>query len=160
MPYKDKDQQRAYMNAWMQKRRMAWIAENGPCRRCGTWDNLQVDHVDRDTKVDHKVWSWRKERREAELVKCQVLCRRCHKIKGEEEGSRIPPTHGTLGRYLFGGCRCSLCCARKRAYWRYCHLRRKMREEGVIITKSVEGTLRIQAGYPKIPSVASVSSPP
>ena len=29
-------------------------------------------------KKDHKIWSWSKQRREAEIKKCVVLCRKCH----------------------------------------------------------------------------------
>lgn len=44
-------------------------------------DNLEVDHIDPDQKISHKVWSWAKPRRDAELAKCQVLCNKCHKNK-------------------------------------------------------------------------------
>ena len=61
---------------------------NGPCVKCGCWDldQLEVDHIDPNTKVSHRVWSWSKERRENELAKCQVLCRACHLTKTCGEG--------------------------------------------------------------------------
>jgi hypothetical protein len=81
MPYKDPDRQREYQNRWLKDRRLAWIADNGPCIDCGTWDNLQVDHVDAKLKVTHRVWSWREDRRRKELAKCVVRCWPCHNRK-------------------------------------------------------------------------------
>lgn len=80
MPFKDKTAQRKYQCEWMAKRRRQWFEENGPCR-CGSWTELQLDHIDESTKVSHKIWSWSNRRREAELEKCQVLCRNCHERK-------------------------------------------------------------------------------
>lgn len=65
----------------MAARRADWIAANGPCVDCRSWDNPQVDHVDASAKVTHRVWSWSKERREAELAKCVVRCGPCHAKK-------------------------------------------------------------------------------
>lgn len=56
------------------------------CVQCGECDpqKLQLDHIDMNGKAtehDHKIWSWSKERREAEIAKCQVLCKDCHAKK-------------------------------------------------------------------------------
>lgn len=40
-----------------------------------------MDHKDPEHKLNHRVWGWAEARREAELAKCQVLCRFCHSIK-------------------------------------------------------------------------------
>ena len=108
MPYKDPNKQRDYQRAWIARRRTQWIEENGPCTVCGGSENLQVDHVDPRRKETHHVWSWKKERREAELARCQVLCEKCHKEKGIRE--RLPP-HGTHSRYTSSTdpCRCYRC---------------------------------------------------
>lgn len=63
------------------RRRDAWMLSNGPCRRCGGSDRLQLDHINPRAKVSHDIWLWGKERREAELTKCQVLCTPCHAKK-------------------------------------------------------------------------------
>ncbi len=63
------------------RRRQEWIVAHGPCAECGSWDELEVDHVDAGTKVSSNVWSWSQIRRDAELAKCQVLCHDCHKTK-------------------------------------------------------------------------------
>lgn len=49
--------------------------------RCGSTDNLELDHIEAEKKVDHKIWSWSEARRKTELEKCQALCHRCHKLK-------------------------------------------------------------------------------
>jgi hypothetical protein len=81
MPYSDPDQQRKYQREWKDRRRQDWLAANGPCIDCGSRDDLEVDHVDAKTKIDHKVWSWSAERRLRELAKCVVRCEPCHKAK-------------------------------------------------------------------------------
>lgn len=104
MPYADPEAQRAYQREWVAHQRAEWL-EDKSCVRCGSTESLEIDHVDSSTKVDHKVWSWSKERREAELVKCQALCHGCHVDKTAEE--RLRP-HGTPGRYE-AGCKCTPC---------------------------------------------------
>jgi hypothetical protein len=91
MPYADPVQQRAYQNAWAQRRRREWIAEHGPCVDCGTWDALQVDHHDSATKVTHRVWTWAEARRLAELAKCVVRCISCHMAKTAANGEQSHP---------------------------------------------------------------------
>lgn len=56
---------------------------------------LNVDHgknyrwiiLIRQSKVDHRIWSWSLERREIELLKCQVLCAACHLDKSLQDGT-------------------------------------------------------------------------
>jgi hypothetical protein len=90
MPYVDPEKQKSYQREWMAKRRQEWLTANGPCIDCGSWENLQVDHVDSFQKVTHRVWSWNTLRREAELAKCVVRCQPCHAKKtfACNEGSR------------------------------------------------------------------------
>ena len=109
MPYANPDAQRAYQLAWITRRRDEWIAENGPCQRCGSTEDLEVDHVDPATKSMNPTAIWGKSKlvRMRELAKCQVLCKRCH---GEKTAAqfRIEHEHGTEGRYG-KGCRCDGC---------------------------------------------------
>lgn len=81
MSYADPEMKRAYQRAWLQRRRQAWLTENGPCVDCGSWEDLEVDHVDAKSKVSSSVWSWAAERRLAELAKCVVRCASCHTTK-------------------------------------------------------------------------------
>lgn len=87
MPYKNKDRQREFQRKWVSKRRQDWLLANGPCVKCGSWEELQVDHIDPSSKVDHRIWSWAAMRREIELKKCQVLCAACHLDKSMEDGT-------------------------------------------------------------------------
>lgn len=105
MPYADRQKQVEYQRQWVAKRRAEWLAENGPCVRCGSAESIEIDHKDAFEKVSHRIWSWSKEKRDAELAKCQVLCRPCHHTKtGEDNGWGM---HGSSGYQR--GCRCSLC---------------------------------------------------
>lgn len=83
MTYKDLKKQREYQRKWMKKRREDWLTKNGPCIWCGVTKNLQIDHKDPSKKVSHNIWSWAEKRRKAELKKCQILCKSCHKLKTE-----------------------------------------------------------------------------
>jgi hypothetical protein len=89
MAYSNPALQSKYQADWVRRRREAWLAANGPCRRCGSSERLEVDHVDPTAKTSHRIWSWSAERREAELRKCQVLCRACHKEKTRAHNSRL-----------------------------------------------------------------------
>lgn len=100
---------REYQRTWLRKRRDTWLLENGPCRGCGSLDDLEVDHIDPTTKElkPTHIWSRRKDIRKAELAKCQVLCRACHNAKSRVALVRL--THGKAHTYKNRGCRCELC---------------------------------------------------
>lgn len=107
MPYKDRSRQREYQKRWLAGRREAWLRQHGPCVRCGSSERLEVDHVDPEQKVSHRIWSWSKPRMEAELAKCQVLCRPCHVEKTHrQQWGGIQ--HGRIATYQ-RGCRCDEC---------------------------------------------------
>lgn len=119
MGYKDPEKQRQYQREWMARRRQKWIDENGPCSKCGSPDDLQVDHLDPSQKINHRVWSWSSERREAELAKCQVLCNDCHVKKTCVENTGLPPyQHGTKSMYEKHGCRCDKCKEWRSSVWK------------------------------------------
>lgn len=108
MPYKDPDKQRAFQRERCRRLRKEWLDAHGPCAKCGSRKDPQVDHIDPETKVAHNVWSWTPKRRDAELAKCQVLCIDCHKEKTKAERWR-PITHGHESAYTRRGCRCPAC---------------------------------------------------
>ena len=115
MPFADRTNLNAYQASWLRERKMKWLADNGPCRGCGSWKALQVDHIDPDQKVSHRIWGWAQERREAELLKCQPLCVKCHKQKSAADHRRHF-THGTRVMYAKAKCRCAPCRAANAAY--------------------------------------------
>ena len=85
MPFLDPKRRLAYLRKWTLQRRTAWLRANGPCARCGSKKNLEIDHRDPSTKLSHNVWTWSDKRRKEELAKCQVLCGSCHKKKTKED---------------------------------------------------------------------------
>lgn len=89
MSYLDKEKQRDYQAKWRQRRWAEFVKENGPCAQCGSSENLEVDHKDPSQKVSHRIWSLSKSKREAELAKCQVLCRVCHIEKSRIEKRKL-----------------------------------------------------------------------
>lgn len=110
MAYKNKDEQRAFQIAWKDTRRQEFIdSRGGCCEKCGSFDRLEVDHIDKSLKTMNptRIWSRREEVRDAELANCQVLCYACHKEKTTAE-RYVDHPHGVYGRYKYG-CRCSLC---------------------------------------------------
>lgn len=129
MTFSDPVKRREYQRQWTAKRRSDWFHDK-VCVRCGSSDDLQLDHIDPSTKVDHKVWNWSQTRREIELAKCQVLCADCHKVKTHMEDENRPKmAHGTDTMYSKGRCRCDECkLARKKAK---AATRRKRKEAGL-----------------------------
>lgn len=108
VPYKDPAAHAAYMREWVANRRKTWLSDHGPCKRCGSWEDLTVDHIDPKNKISHKVWSWSTERMEIELAKCQVLCSSCHKKKTAAENAARFMDHGAA-KWGRRGCKCLSC---------------------------------------------------
>jgi 5-methylcytosine-specific restriction endonuclease McrA len=98
--------QKEYQREWCAKNRAAYMAGKS-CVVCGSTQNLEVDHIEPEQKISHRIWSWSAVRRAAELAKCQILCTDCHLTKTLEQ--RPKPDHGTLSRYQRGKCRCEPC---------------------------------------------------
>lgn len=93
MPYKSREKQREFNRKWVAKRRAEFFKDK-VCIKCGSSENLELDHVDRSTKVTNHIWSWCKEKREIEIKKCQVLCHPCHKEKTRLEYQKPFCLHG------------------------------------------------------------------
>lgn len=109
MPHTDKTRATAYGK--MKAARKKWFEDNGPCRQCGSWERLELDHVDPTTKIHHTVWTWKLDKRNAELAKCQPLCYFCHKEKTKIQAQNRAAAEMQHGRPSgYGrGCRCELC---------------------------------------------------
>lgn len=91
-------------------RQQAIAALGGRCVKCGGDSELQFDHVDANSKVvdPSSVMTGNEAKAKAELAKCQLLCRSCHREKTnlERYGVRV---HGTYAMYKREGCRCDPC---------------------------------------------------
>lgn len=105
--YKDPKKQSNYMRIWMQNRRTAWFADKC-CVKCKSTERLELDHLVPKDKVSHRIWSWSADRRQEELNKCQVLCRKCHIAKHAAERTK-GLRHGVITGYTGYACRCDLC---------------------------------------------------
>lgn len=84
MTYEQRLAKRARQAAWKLNRRIEFFADKS-CVTCDSTDRLELDHVNPAEKIDHRIWSWSQERREAEIAKCQVLCYTCHKAKSKAQ---------------------------------------------------------------------------
>lgn len=128
MPLKDPEKRKEYARHWMKNRRDSFFSGK-TCVICGRTDSLELDHINPETKVSHRIWSWSEPRRLKELAKCQVLCSLCH----QEKTIRQQPITNGWTPYQHGsslyrkGCRCQICkdaeALRARRY------RKKKREE-------------------------------
>ena len=109
--YKDKETQKAFQKNWIAKRRADFFKDK-LCVQCGSNENLELDHIDPKEKSSHKIWSWSAARRDAEIAKCQVLCKACHLEKTlKDRAIRQPLIHGLRGYDRM--CRCDICKAAK-----------------------------------------------
>lgn len=113
------DRKREYQREWLQRRRAEYLSDKS-CAMCGSTEELEIDHVDPNTKDPRlkrssggRMFGWSKEHREAELVKCQVLCGKCHLDKTLRD--RRKTDHGRGHMYQHFKCRCELCKAWKLA---------------------------------------------
>lgn len=104
---------RNYQRKWIAQRRLEWVISQGhKCAKCGdTQGPFDIDHIDRATKTCrvNDLWSRSKEIRDAELAKCQLLCKPCHKAKTRDEMTLKNLEHGTSPMYRYRGCRCDEC---------------------------------------------------
>lgn len=107
-----------YKAAWRIRTRQ-WALEylGAHCVRCGATDELEFDHVipgSQEFRISEGIVAgYGRQRLLAELLKCQLLCSPCHRVKTAECGeygggqNRIT-SHGSEAVYL-RGCRCDPC---------------------------------------------------
>lgn len=103
-----------HLERYRRNRRDALATLGGKCVKCGTTDDLEIDHIDRSTKsfdIALLLSGYSRKRVALELAKCQVLCKTHHREKTAAE--RPGPRHGTEHMYLRYRCRCDLCRAEK-----------------------------------------------
>ena len=107
-----------YKAAWMARTRI-WAKEllGGHCVRCDTTEDLEFDHIipgSRTFLISIGIAKgYSRARLEAELQKCQLLCKSCHRKKSVEcdeisHGGRIDE-HGTEAYRQRMKCECELC---------------------------------------------------
>jgi hypothetical protein len=124
-----------YMRNYMIERyhrRMSWARTilGGKCCKCGSVDNLQLDHCNPKQKtftVGGSGWNCADQVFQAEVAKCQLLCALCHNLKtlSDTGKNNAKETHGTLSSYRY--CKCNLCRTANNKYSR--EWKRKKRKQ-------------------------------
>jgi hypothetical protein len=92
----------------------------GKCVICGSTEDLQLDHIipaDKEFQIS-QIWSYSKEKFDAELAKCQLLCPIDHRAKNlfDAQKKSAMLIHGTLSSYRY--CKCKLCRKAYSDYWK------------------------------------------
>lgn len=105
-----KEEQREYQREWIKARRLNWIEANGPCKKCGSDKDLEIDHINPENKKYSigSIWSRNEAFLSEELSKCQVLCHDCHLEKTRQyyyDNGR----HGTYAMRNTWKCTCDEC---------------------------------------------------
>lgn len=121
---RDKEEYNAYMKEYMLKRYHSRREEafkflGGVCKKCGDIPiEYEFDHIDPNSKSFpiSVMWSISKERFQNELVKCQILCKKCHAEKTliDMGMNNAREVHGTISSYRY--CKCDLCKKAKSDY--------------------------------------------
>jgi 5-methylcytosine-specific restriction endonuclease McrA len=127
---KTREEYNAYMREYMRKRiadrrARAIIQLGGKCVRCGSTENLEFDHIiagsydPKSRSGKGTMWTFSEKRFQAELKKCQLLCKDCHWEKTLDDTGKTSAkgTHGTLSAYRYcGPPKCEECKMIKREY--------------------------------------------
>lgn len=121
MPYRDKETHRLYQRNYLRRKRENFF-QNAKCSKCDSKKHLELDHIDRTTKIDHRIWGWSAKRIQEEIKKCQILCHACHLQKSLTERGFAVKKHGW--RYN-KGCRCRICTNHHRIHANKYKLERK-----------------------------------
>lgn len=108
------------LKRYYERRDYAYKKLGGECIVCGSKEELNLDHLDPKLKSFNisQLWSISQERFDAELDKCQILCKTCHKAKNlmDLNIKAAVRTHGTLSSYRY--CKCGLCKKAYSEYWK------------------------------------------
>lgn len=94
----------------------------GVCIKCGSDENLEIDHIKPNSKKFSigDYWSVASNKLEAELAKCQLLCKACHlkktkkDLRSQAKDRAGPIVHGNRGYWR--GCRCTSCIKANKKY--------------------------------------------
>ncbi len=96
--YKTREGYNAYHREYKARHRREAVAMlGGVCAHpdCEETETLQFDHINPDKKTCHRIWSWSRARRLAEIAKCQLLCYYHHVEKHVNEND------GEIPRWAF-----------------------------------------------------------
>lgn len=88
MPYLDKDKQRKFMREWMAERRREFFLGKR-CADCQSETELMLFWAGEGKSPGHRVFSFKKERRDAVLEKYTILCGRCRSMRSSSRKPRV-----------------------------------------------------------------------
>lgn len=116
-----------YHREYWHKRRAKLIAYLGDCCvKCGSKENLEIDHIDPSQKSFHiSQRASLTPRTMKELDKCQLLCENCHWAKTAQERSGF--SHGKQYAWQRLKCQCAQCL---KAKWEWHDKRNAKRRRG------------------------------
>lgn len=138
---------REHYNAYMRvytleryhRRRAEYISQlGGVCVICGAEESLEFDHIDARTKtadISKLLNGASKATLDAEISKCQLLCRTCHVEKSQQMRDTKFVDHGE-GLTGKRNCRCEKCGPLKNAYMRKFKQNAKLKAEQSSVVKS------------------------
>lgn len=99
---------------YSKKRALILIDLGGKCVVCGTTQDLEIDHINKDLKtfdLSKRLSGAPEKVIQEELKNCQLLCKSCHNQKSLKDSNRqeikAKNIHGTLSSYRY--CKCILC---------------------------------------------------
>lgn len=72
------EKKKEYSKKWIAKRRHDFFRDK-KCAECSSEENLELHHTDPNEKESHNIWSWSEQRRNEELKKCIIMCKKCHR---------------------------------------------------------------------------------
>ena len=122
----------SYMKDYMLARYHKRMSEaknklGGKCFKCNSIKDLQLDHINPQTKnfTVAKLWNSKKKIFDLEISKCQLLCKKCHEEKTLLDMGRVSAkiTHGTVSSYRY--CKCEFCKKAKSEYMKVFREKRK-----------------------------------
>ena len=141
MPRKTREQYNDYMrvyilNRYHERRAESYSLLGGVCVVCETTEDLQIDHIDPDTKTMDvgTMWSVSRTRYLKELELCQLLCGTHHREKSSREQS-VPHGGGVSGKK---NCKCDPCRLKKNEYLRdYKRKKRAEAKQGSLVKSGI-----------------------
>lgn len=120
-----KDYHRDY---WHKRRQRLIDYLGGECVKCGSKDNLEFDHIDKNKKSYDISKGMSLKKHKDEIDKCQLLCNTCHIEKTVKENSGI--AHGSVYAWMKAKCECSICLDNKRVWQDNKNLKRRKSVDG------------------------------
>jgi 5-methylcytosine-specific restriction endonuclease McrA len=121
---KNKDEYNAYMRDYQKaryyRRRLEAIASlGGKCVACGQTEDLEFDHInplDKTYNVARILTGGSEQKVQAELQKCQLLCKECHDKKTYAVGGDQKTVGHGGGNSGKRNCECEPCKLKKAEY--------------------------------------------